>query len=58
MSDQGGLVSYGYDIDDSFRFCANFVDRVLEGANPATMPFEQPVRIALVLNLKSARASD
>jgi len=29
---------------------------VLKGAHPATMPFEQPARIALVLNLKSARA--
>jgi len=29
---------------------------VLKGANPATMPLEQPARIALVLNLKSARA--
>ena len=52
----GGLVFYGFDIDDSFRLCANVVDRLLKGANPATMPFEQPARIALVLNLKSARA--
>jgi putative ABC transport system substrate-binding protein len=52
----GGLVFYGFDIDDSFRLCANVVDRVLKGASPATMPFEQPARIALVLNLKSARA--
>ena len=52
----GGLVFYGFDIDDSFRLCASVVDRVLKGANPATMPFEQPVRITLVLNLKSARA--
>ena len=52
----GGLVFYGFDIDDSFRLCASVVDRVLKGANPATMPFQQPVRFALVLNLKSARA--
>ena len=52
----GGLVFYGFDINDAFRRCASVVDRVLKGANPATMPFEQPARIALVLNLKSARA--
>jgi putative ABC transport system substrate-binding protein len=52
----GGPVFYGFDIDDAFRLCASVVDRVLKGANPATTPFEQPTRIALVLNLKSARA--
>jgi putative ABC transport system substrate-binding protein len=52
----GGLVFYGFDIDDAFRLCAIVVDRVLKGANPATTPFEQPTRIALVLNLNSARA--
>ena len=31
------------------------MDKILKGANPATTPFEQPTRIALVLNLKSAR---
>jgi len=51
----GGLVFYGFDINDAFRRCASVVDRVLKGANPATTPFEQPTRIALVLNLKSAR---
>ena len=52
----GGLVFCGFDIDEAFRLCARVVDRVLKGANPATTPFEQPTRIALVLNLKSARA--
>jgi len=52
----GGLAFYGFDIDEAFRVCAIVVDRVLKGAAPATTPFEQPTRIALVLNLKSARA--
>lgn len=51
----GGLVFYGLDIDEAFRLCAGVVDLVLKGANPATTPFEQPTRIALVLNLKAAR---
>ena len=52
----GGLVFYGFDIDEAFRLCATVVDRVLKGASPATTPFEQPSRIALVLNFKTARA--
>lgn len=52
----GGLVYYGFDIDEAFRLCARVVDRVLKGADPATTPFEQPTRIALVVNLKTAGA--
>ena len=52
----GGLVMYGHDIDDAFRRSASVVDRVLKGANPADTPFEQPTRIALVINLKTAKA--
>ena len=52
----GGLVFYGFDIDEAFRRCAGVVDRVLKGADPATTPFEQPTRIALVVNVKAARA--
>ena len=51
----GGLAVYGVDYEDLFRRAASLVDRVLKGASPATTPFEQPTRIALVLNLKSAR---
>ena len=52
----GGLVFYGFDIDEAFRLCAKVVDRVLKGADPATTPFEQPTRIALIVNLKTAQA--
>ena len=52
----GGLVMYGHDIDDAFRRAAGVVDRVLKGASPADTPFEQPTRVALVVNLKTAKA--
>ncbi len=52
----GGLVMYGHDIDDAFRRSASVVDRVLKGASPADTPFEQPTRVALVVNLKTAKA--
>ena len=51
-----GLLSYGSSLDAALRHVASFVDRVLRGAPPATMPVEQPTDYKLVLNLKRARA--
>jgi putative ABC transport system substrate-binding protein len=52
----GGLMSYGPDIDESFGRVAALVDRILKGARPAELPFEQPTRFRLVINLKAAKA--
>ena len=54
--DVGGLMSYGVDIDASFRRVANFVAKVLNGAQPGDLPVEQPVKYELVVNLKTAKA--
>ncbi|MFL5007102.1 MAG: ABC transporter substrate binding protein, partial [Microvirga sp.] len=54
----GGLVAYGYDPIEGFRRAAHLVDRILKGANPAEMPFEQPSRLYLVVNLKAAQAAN
>jgi putative ABC transport system substrate-binding protein len=51
-----GLLSYGSSLEAALRQVAGYVDRVLRGALPATMPVEQPTGYKLVLNLKTARA--
>jgi putative tryptophan/tyrosine transport system substrate-binding protein len=51
----GGLVSYGPDLHLLFRRAAVYVDKVVRGAAPATLPVEQPTRFELVLNVKAAR---
>jgi putative tryptophan/tyrosine transport system substrate-binding protein len=52
----GGLMSYGLDLDESFDRVGALVDRILKGAKPADLPFEQPTLFRFVLNLKTAKA--
>lgn len=52
----GGLVSYGIDTTDAFRRSASYIVRILEGAKPSELPVEQPSKVELVINLKTARA--
>jgi putative ABC transport system substrate-binding protein len=52
----GGLLSYGVDFPDMFRKTADYVGRILKGANPADLPIEQATKFETVVNLKTAKA--
>jgi putative ABC transport system substrate-binding protein len=52
----GGLMSYGPDQDETFDRVAALVDRILRGAKPAELPFQQPTRFRFVLNITTAKS--
>jgi putative tryptophan/tyrosine transport system substrate-binding protein len=52
----GGLVSYGPDVNDLFRRSASYIDRILKGEQPADLPVQQPLKYELVINVKTANA--
>ena len=53
--DVGGLMAYSIDLADTMRRLAGVIDKILKGANPADIPFYQPTRFELVINLKTAK---
>jgi putative ABC transport system substrate-binding protein len=55
LAQAGGLMAYGVDFVDSLRHAAVFVDKILKGAKPDTLPVEQPTRFKFVINLKTAK---
>jgi putative tryptophan/tyrosine transport system substrate-binding protein len=53
----GGLMSYGPDLTESFERAGALVARIFNGERPADLPFEEPTRYLFVLNLKTAKAT-
>ena len=53
--EDGGLMSYGVNLNDLQRRAAVFVDKILKGAKPADLPVEQPMKFDFVVNLKAAK---
>jgi putative ABC transport system substrate-binding protein len=56
MVRRGGLLSFGPDLNASFRRLASFADRILKGAKPAELPVEQPTKFEFAINLKTAKS--
>jgi putative tryptophan/tyrosine transport system substrate-binding protein len=53
--DEGGLMSYGVNLEDQFRKAAHYVDKILKGAKPADLPVQQPTKFEFIINLKAAK---
>ena len=53
----GGLMSLGPSINDNYHRAAGYVDKILKGARPAELPIEQPVKLEMYVNAKTARST-
>ena len=56
FAEAGGLMVQGPNLADSYRRCAEHIDKILKGADPATLPMQLPAKLDFVVNLKTAQA--
>ena len=52
----GALMSYGADLSENYRLAAGYIDQILRGAKVADLPFQEPTRLTLSINLGTARS--
>ena len=56
FADSGGLISYGPDFAEQYPRAAEYIDRILKGEKPGDLPIQMPVKVPLIINLKTANA--
>jgi putative ABC transport system substrate-binding protein len=52
----GGFMSYGQNNAEHYYRAASYMDKILKGAKPGDLPVEQPTKVELVINVKTAKA--
>jgi putative tryptophan/tyrosine transport system substrate-binding protein len=52
----GGLISYGFDVNEMFQRAANYIDAILKGTRVQDLPVQHPTQFQLAINLRTARA--
>jgi ABC-type uncharacterized transport system substrate-binding protein len=55
FAEAGGLIAYGPALAEGFHRAAAYVDKILKGAKPADLPIEQPTKVELIVNLRTAK---
>ena len=53
--DNGGLMFYGVNQNESFKRIGTMIDKILKGTKPADLPVEQPKKFEFIVNLKAAK---
>jgi putative tryptophan/tyrosine transport system substrate-binding protein len=53
---EGALIAYGPDYIHMYRRAPLYVNRILKGTKPADLPVEQPTRVEMFVNVKTAKA--
>jgi putative tryptophan/tyrosine transport system substrate-binding protein len=54
--EDGGLISYGYDLAWAYRQLGDYASRILNGAKPGDLPIQRPKEFELLVNLKTVKA--
>jgi ABC-type uncharacterized transport system substrate-binding protein len=56
FADAGGLMVYGFEMTDIYLSAARYIDQIFKGAHPGQLPYQQPTKFDLVINMKPAKA--